>query len=105
MPPWIPGKLPPLVLIFLLLCVQTGTLTENQMTVVDGWFADKFVRGAELKNAEFLSPSTLDLMSQNVAINRSCQVRFKDDEVGGAFGLRSRKVSQHSWCFSTSPLG
>lgn len=60
---------------------QTGTLTENQMTAVEGWFSDKLVKGSELKVAETLSPSSLELVSQNVAINRSCQVRFKDEEV------------------------
>ncbi|CAN0230914.1 unnamed protein product, partial [Ectocarpus sp. 12 AP-2014] len=58
---------------------KTGTLTENQMTAVEGWFSDKIVRGADIKQAQSLSPSSLDLVSQNIAINRSCTVRFKDD--------------------------
>ncbi|CAN0386107.1 unnamed protein product, partial [Ectocarpus sp. 13 AM-2016] len=49
------------------------------MTAVEGWFSDKIVRGADIKQAQSLSPSSLDLMSQNIAINRSCTVRFKDD--------------------------
>ncbi|CAM9667058.1 unnamed protein product, partial [Hapterophycus canaliculatus] len=59
---------------------KTGTLTENQMTAVEGWFSDKHVRGAEIKISSSLSPASLDLVSQNIAINRSCTVRFKDDE-------------------------
>eukprot|EP00752_Nemacystus_decipiens_P003489 g3222.t1 len=59
---------------------KTGTLTENQMTAVEGWFADKRVRHADIKSAESLSPEALDLVSQNIAINRSCTVHFKDEE-------------------------
>lgn len=51
------------------------------MTAVEGWFADDVVKGASIKVAASLSPTTLDLVSQNIAINRSCQVRFVDDEV------------------------
>lgn len=61
--------------------LQTGTLTENQMTAVEGWFSDKIVHGADIKQAQSLSPASLDLVSQNIAINRSCTVRFKDDNV------------------------
>lgn len=60
---------------------QTGTLTENQMTAVEGWFSDKLVQGADIKSPESLAPAALDLVSQNIAINRSCTVRFKDEEV------------------------
>lgn len=51
------------------------------MTAVEGWFSDKIVMQGDIKVAESLSPSTLELMSQNIAINRSCVVRFKDEEV------------------------
>lgn len=51
------------------------------MTAVEGWFSDKHVRGAEIKISESLSPAALDLVSQNISINRSCTVRFKDEEV------------------------
>ncbi|KAG5190998.1 hypothetical protein JKP88DRAFT_296915 [Tribonema minus] len=43
---------------------KTGTLTMNQMTVVEGWFGDKQV---------------LDLVTQNCSINRSCKLHFKDE--------------------------
>lgn len=51
------------------------------MTVVEGWFGDKTVSGADLKNSDSLSPDILDVVAQNVAINRSCEVHFKDDLV------------------------
>lgn len=66
---------------------KTGTLTENQMTAVEGWFCGKLVRGADLKVAETFSQTTLEMVSQNIAINRACQVRFTDDEVGCFSGL------------------
>eukprot|EP00903_Cladosiphon_okamuranus_P006006 g5926.t1 len=59
---------------------KTGTLTENQMTAVEGWFSDKHVRSGGIKTAESLSPAALELVSQNIAINRSCTVHFKDEE-------------------------
>lgn len=51
------------------------------MTAVEGWFSDKLVRSADIKSPESLAPAALDLASQNIAINRSCTVRFKDEEV------------------------
>lgn len=65
---------------------KTGTLTENQMTAVEGWFSDKRVHHADIKNAESLSPAALDVVSHNIAINRSCTVHFNDEEVSEGGG-------------------
>ncbi|CAN0360928.1 unnamed protein product, partial [Discosporangium mesarthrocarpum] len=63
---------------------KTGTLTMNQMTVVEGWFADKVIRGTggtkDISTAG-LTPEVMDLLTQNVAINRSADVHFKDEQV------------------------
>lgn len=60
------------------------------MTAVEGWFSDKLVKGAELKRAETLSPEALEVVSQNIAINRSCTVRFKDEDVRATRSLEGR---------------
>ncbi|CAM9679931.1 unnamed protein product [Ascophyllum nodosum] len=59
---------------------KTGTLTENQMTAVQGWFSDKMLTEIDIKRADSLSPQALEVLSQNITINRSCEVRFKDEE-------------------------
>lgn len=60
---------------------QTGTLTENQMTAVEGWFSDKVLSVTDIKSSDSLSKQSLTLIAENIAINRSCDVHFKDDEV------------------------
>lgn len=59
------------------------------MTAVEGWFSDKHVTQDSIKSAESLSPAALDLVSQNIAINRSCTVHFKDEEVSGGHAKSS----------------
>lgn len=51
------------------------------MTAVEGWFSDKMLNGTDIKKFESLSKESLELVSENIAINRSCDVHFKDDEV------------------------
>lgn len=63
------------------------------MTAVEGWFSDKHVRSADIKTAESLSPEALELVSQNIAINRSCTVHFKDEDVRA-----QRQTALHTAC-------
>lgn len=56
---------------------KTGTLTMNQMTVVEGWFGDKHVPADMLRTAGVIKAEVLDLVTQNCSINRSCEVHFK----------------------------
>eukprot|EP00904_Undaria_pinnatifida_P005265 jgi/Undpi1/1869/HiC_scaffold_12.g05256.m1 len=59
---------------------KTGTLTENQMTVVEGWFSDRLVKSDSIKDSSQISQEALGVISQNIAINRSCDVHFKDED-------------------------
>ncbi|CAM9381353.1 unnamed protein product [Chrysoparadoxa australica] len=60
---------------------KTGTLTENQMTVVEGWFGGKVIDRDSLKTANTgtLAAPVMELVTENCAINRSCDVHFKDE--------------------------
>lgn len=59
---------------------KTGTLTMNQMTVVEGFFGGKVVGADQLRVAGSIPPEVLDLVTQNCALNRSCEVHFKGED-------------------------
>eukprot|EP01041_Mallomonas_annulata_P004761 gene4761-9467_t len=64
---------------------KTGTLTENLMTVVEGWFADKTYTEAEFTSttntmSSQLSPAVKELIVQNVSVNRVAYLMYKDAE-------------------------
>ena len=46
---------------------KTGTLTENRMTVVTGWFAGK--QWPQAPSAADLPASLADVISMNIALN------------------------------------
>ena len=50
---------------------KTGTLTENRMTVVAGWFAGKMWTSPP--TAEDLPPQLQDVLSMNIALNSKVQ--------------------------------
>ena len=52
------------------------------MTVVEGWLSDKLVMSDHIKEGGSISAAARDVISQNIAINRSCDVHFQDEEVG-----------------------
>jgi Ca2+-transporting ATPase len=56
---------------------KTGTLTENRMTVVEGFFADK-----KYSQAEFVSPTmsnkAKETIAENVCINRIAYLVYED---------------------------
>jgi magnesium-transporting ATPase (P-type) len=56
---------------------KTGTLTMNQMTVVEGYIGNKVYPQDVLRTAGAIPPELMDLVTQNCAINRSCDVHFK----------------------------
>lgn len=58
---------------------KTGTLTENRMTVVSGWFPDQL--WAQLPGRHDLSPSLLQHILLNVALNSKA---FLVETLGGA---------------------
>jgi len=61
---------------------QTGTLTENRMTVVEGWFSGtKFAR---LPNASELSKELMDNLRINTSLNS--KAFLVDSEKGGRIG-------------------
>ncbi|CAM9705481.1 unnamed protein product, partial [Phaeothamnion confervicola] len=59
---------------------KTGTLTENQMTIVEGWFCDKKLTPADIRVVSSLSNPAVDIITQHVAVNRSVDVKFTDPE-------------------------
>eukprot|EP00981_Chlorochromonas_danica_P002747 scaffold537_cov180-Ochromonas_danica.AAC.52 len=56
---------------------KTGTLTENRMTVVEGWFADNIVNQEEFPKVT-LTDNVKSLIAEQVAINRSAYLIHKD---------------------------
>lgn len=58
---------------------KTGTLTENMMTVVEGWFADRVVNQEEFKNIR-LPPDIQRLVTQNCCINRQAYLVLHDSD-------------------------
>lgn len=56
---------------------KTGTLTENRMTVVEGWFADSIVNQEEFPKLS-LTDNVKSLIVEQVAINRSAYLIHKD---------------------------
>lgn len=57
---------------------KTGTLTENRMTVVQGWFAG--IRASELRNCSLSAPARA-IITEGVAVNTTAWL--KEGEDGG----------------------
>ena len=60
---------------------KTGTLTENRMSVIEGWFADKYiVQGLDFeKNQnEQILESSKRLIIEHASVNRTAYLIFKD---------------------------
>ena len=56
---------------------KTGTLTENRMTVVEGYFADVKYSMDEFATAK-ITTAAMDVISENVCINRVAYLVYKD---------------------------
>ena len=50
------------------MCLQTGTLTENRMTVVEGWFAGKHY-GDKVPDMKDLPEAVREHIELNIAMN------------------------------------
>ena len=59
---------------------KTGTLTENRMTVVEGWFADKVYSQEEFADKSKISDNVKRLLAQHIATNRQAYLVYKDSE-------------------------
>ncbi|GFR48829.1 hypothetical protein Agub_g10782 [Astrephomene gubernaculifera] len=66
---------------------KTGTLTENRMTVVEGWFAGTSY--GSVPQPEQLSPLVLDLLKYNCALNNKAFLEDKDNGVINFVGNRT----------------
>ena len=58
---------------------KTGTLTENRMTVVEGWFANKIVDQESFKNLDISKVAKMFIVEQS-CINRLAYLIYKDQE-------------------------
>ena len=58
---------------------KTGTLTENRMTVVEGWFSDK-TYDQDTFGSISLSPIVQEMIVEHVSVNRSAYLVYKDAE-------------------------
>jgi magnesium-transporting ATPase (P-type) len=56
---------------------KTGTLTENRMTVVEGYFADKRVSQSGFSTLSLVEPAQ-SIIVENVCINRLAYLVYKD---------------------------
>ena len=62
---------------------KTGTLTENRMTVVEGWYADTLFNADDFKDVAALLPANVkEVVSDHVAVNRTAYLvkneKFKE---------------------------
>lgn len=58
---------------------KTGTLTENRMTVVEGWFSDNKVNQSEFPRIA-LSETVRNIIAEHISTNRSAYLVYKDAE-------------------------
>ena len=58
---------------------KTGTLTENRMTVVEGYFGDKSYTQDEFKKAK-LDSTTMKYIAEQSCINRQAYLVYKDND-------------------------
>ena len=58
---------------------KTGTLTENRMTVVAGWYADTKHTQESFKNATFTN-TVKKLIAEHACISRTAYLVYKDSE-------------------------
>jgi len=63
---------------------KTGTLTENRMTVVEGWFAGTMFD--RLPKLEEISPTAREILVLNSAVNSKAFLLFHPEAVGGKGG-------------------
>jgi P-type Ca2+ transporter type 2C len=56
---------------------KTGTLTENRMTVVEGYFADVKYSMDNFADAK-INPTAMEIISENVCVNRVAYLVYKD---------------------------
>lgn len=63
---------------------KTGTLTENQMTVVAGWYAGKYYDESEfksnLKDDLTKTKEVFQTITDQTCLNRECNIRFIDND-------------------------
>jgi magnesium-transporting ATPase (P-type) len=57
---------------------KTGTLTENRMTVVEGWFGDKYVDQYYFSNPRNVPAVATKVVMENACINRTAFLVIKD---------------------------
>ncbi len=58
---------------------KTGTLTENRMTVVEGWFGNNIYNQDEFMNPS-MSQEVRTIISEQVAVNRTAYLVYKDQD-------------------------
>ncbi len=58
---------------------KTGTLTENRMTVVEGWFADVIYNQEDFQRAGMSEP-VKKLLAEHISVNRTAYLVYKDQE-------------------------
>jgi magnesium-transporting ATPase (P-type) len=57
---------------------KTGTLTENRMTVVEGFFGGIYTDQSNFRDIQ-LHPKVKSIISDHIAVNRSCYILYKDN--------------------------
>jgi len=59
---------------------KTGTLTENQMNVVEGWFGGQRVLQESLASEQGVNTNVRDLVAYNAALNSAAHIQYKDEK-------------------------
>ena len=57
---------------------KTGTLTENRMSVIEGWFGNKFCNAQSFEQAVGISENCKRVIVEHVCVNRTAYLVFKD---------------------------
>ena len=86
---------------------KTGTLTENQMNVVAGYFQGKYYHIDEYKECvpAKLTDNAKEIISDNTSLNRDCHIRWHDDkgqplhkpEITGSKTESALMLMAHDW--------
>jgi Ca2+-transporting ATPase len=59
---------------------KTGTLTENRMTVVAGWFADDMIDENRFSDSKCIPDNVKQIVAEQACLNRTAYLVYKDAE-------------------------
>jgi len=59
---------------------KTGTLTENRMTVIEGYFGDRYIDQTNFGDISSLNSKVTQIIIDHIAVNRNAYILYRDSE-------------------------